>query len=88
MTKKPEIRYIPFNARFPREDYQIFTTGAACEPLRFRHHDGSISWHWVVTEFVDDSFWRGLWVNPLEEAEYSENLIEFPEEPIDFFKKE
>lgn len=71
MTKKPD------NSALPRRDCQIHTTGATCEPLRIRHRDGRISWHWVVTEFTDDSYHQGRWVNPQEAAEFSEDL--FPE---------
>ena len=65
---------------YPKRDFQIYTNGAFCEPLRFRHKDGEISWHWVVTEFNDESFRQGEIVFPKEWADTSEELLEFPED--------
>ena len=69
MAEKPDKH------SYPKEDYQIYTNGAFCEPIRFRRRNGEITWLWVVTEFIDDSFRNGRVVIPREEAETSEELI-------------
>lgn len=69
MTEKPD------NLAHPKRDLQIHTSGAVCEPLRFRRKDGKISWHWVVTEFTDDSHRQGEMVFPKEQAETSGELL-------------
>ena len=74
MAKKPD------NERHPSVDYQIYTNGALCDPLRFRDKDGRITWHWVVSEFIGDSYRMGEAVSPKEFADTSEELLEFPED--------
>lgn len=62
---------------------QIVTNCAVCEPTRLRHEDGTMTWQWVVTEFIDDSYLNGKVVFPKEYADNLEDLLEFMDEEDD-----
>ena len=55
---------------------QIYTVGAFCAPSKWVDPDtGKEQWCWVVTEFNDDSYMDGKYVNPAEKADVREKLM-------------
>jgi hypothetical protein len=54
----------------------LFTTGAFIQPMRITDENGNEKWVWVVSEFVDDTFWDGDVHNPREYGETDNELLQ------------
>jgi len=54
----------------------IFTTGAFLVPVKIIR-DGVETWRWLVTEFVDDSYYDGEYCDPVEFATEKEKLFSY-----------
>ncbi len=65
-SKKPKIR-------IPAEE--MFTGGAFVRP-ECVEKDGRKMWCWVVSEFMDDSYWNGMYIEPRELAKTRDGLID------------
>ena len=52
----------------------IFTTGAFLQPKKIKSENGTEYWTWVVTEFIDDSYYDAEVFNPVEYADTLEKL--------------
>lgn len=55
----------------------VVTIGAKIEE---REIEGK--WHWIVTEFIDDTFWDGVTLNVNESADTREELVKLDDEDV------
>lgn len=53
---------------------QIYTNGAFCRPEPVIKY-GRPMWQWVVSEFIEESFYDGEPFNPVELAETRDGLV-------------
>jgi hypothetical protein len=57
------------------EDLVMFTTGALIRPQKLINEDGGERWVWIVSEFIDDTFFDGDVHNPQEAGETLRKLL-------------
>jgi hypothetical protein len=53
----------------------MYTTGAFIQPIRLINENGSEKWFWVVSEFIDDTFFEGDVANPKEDGITKDELL-------------
>lgn len=53
----------------------LFTTGAFIRPQKITDKNGNETWVWVVSEFIDDTFFDGKICNPREDGETIQELL-------------